>query len=29
VAFDGPNGVKHGDPPDGSTPEAGPEQGSR
>ena len=29
VAFDGPNGVKHGDPPDGSTPETGPEQGSR
>ena len=29
VAFDGSAGVKHGDPPDGSSPEAGPEQESR
>jgi signal peptidase II len=29
VAFDGSDGVKHGDPPDGSSPEAGPEQESR
>ena len=29
VAFDGSTGVKHRDPPDGSSPEAGPEQESR
>jgi len=29
VALDGSNGVKHGDPRDGSSPEAGPEQESR
>jgi signal peptidase II len=29
VAFDGSSAAKHGDPPDGSSPEAGPEQESR